>query len=538
MRSRAFALALLLCSGATLAQNPLGDDSGPNAHDGQCDDTRFENIGAGNSNIVSWEGGRYNGRDATDCRELLLLGLINWRDGVDARVDELVATGDLGDDSGPNAHDGRCDDTRFENIGAGNSNIVFWEGGRYNGRDATDCADLLLQELINWRDGVGARVDELLATGDFGDDSGPNAHDGRCDDTRFENNGAGNSNIVFWEGARYDDRDATDCADLLLQGLIAWRGDTAVAGVPAEPEIPTVTETQQQQATDLPEGVTANSICTGRPEEQACWMQLEKEAYCYVWNPAPLELEFDTWSGQCTDGFGTGTVVYGINGANGEEVGLVEVPYVSGKIYGTEVVRGVNGTVVETPYVNGEKHGLGVQRGDYLSGYRVIETAWVNGRRHGVEVERWTMGSGAIKVTETPYVDGVIQGTVVQRMPANIGMGPDAGVVETPHVDGQPHGLEIWRYDDGSYRELPYVRGEKHGLEVQRMMHRLGGGYHVIETPWVNGQRHGTEITRWSSGAVWETPYVNGHEHGTHLKRRADGTLSESVRYVNGEPVE
>jgi len=64
MRTQAIALAVLLCSGAALAQNPLGDDSGPNANDGQCDDTRFENIGAGNSNIVFWEGGRYDGRDA------------------------------------------------------------------------------------------------------------------------------------------------------------------------------------------------------------------------------------------------------------------------------------------------------------------------------------------------------------------------------------------------------------------------------------------------------------------------------------------
>ncbi len=56
MRPRAIALAELLFSGAALAQNPLGEDSGPHANDGQCNDTRFENIGAGNSNIVSWEG--------------------------------------------------------------------------------------------------------------------------------------------------------------------------------------------------------------------------------------------------------------------------------------------------------------------------------------------------------------------------------------------------------------------------------------------------------------------------------------------------
>lgn len=49
MRTRTTAVALLLSSGTAIAQNPLGDDSGPNANDGQYDDTRFENIGAGNS---------------------------------------------------------------------------------------------------------------------------------------------------------------------------------------------------------------------------------------------------------------------------------------------------------------------------------------------------------------------------------------------------------------------------------------------------------------------------------------------------------
>ena len=274
MRTQAIALAVLVCSGAVLAQNPLGDDSGPNANDGQCDDTRFENIGAGNSNIVFWEGGRYDGRDATDCRDLLLQGLINWRDGVDPRVDTVLATGEFGDDSGPNANDGQCDDARFENIGAGNSNIVFWEGGRYDGRDATDCADLL------------------------------------------------------------------------LQGLIAWRRDTAVAEVLAEPETPTVAEAQQQQPTTLPEGVTAESVCTDNPGTQACWMELDSLPDCYVWNPRPHVLEIDTWSGQCSDGFGTGTgVFYRVD----QEGVTAELPYVNGEMHGTETVRTEDGHVEETP---------------------------------------------------------------------------------------------------------------------------------------------------------------------------------------------
>ena len=151
MRTLFIALATLLCAASASAQDPLGDDSGPKANDGACDDSRFENIGPGNSNVIQWEGGRYDRRDASDCRNLLLQGLINWRDGVDPGVPAALATGQFGDDSGPNANDGRCDDGRFENIGAGNSNVVFWEGARYDGRDATDCADLLLRGLIAWR---------------------------------------------------------------------------------------------------------------------------------------------------------------------------------------------------------------------------------------------------------------------------------------------------------------------------------------------------------------------------------------------------
>ena len=327
MKTRALALAVLFCSGAALAQDPLGDDSGPNANDGQCDDTRFENIGAGNSNIVFWEGGRYDGRDATDCRNLLLQGLINWRDGVDPRVDIVLATGDFGDDSGPNANDGQCDDTRFENIGAGNSNIVYWEGGRYDGRDATDCADLL------------------------------------------------------------------------LQGLIAWRRDTAVAEVPVESETPAVAEARQQQATLIAPARPSGPLCTDTADEP-CWMELDSLPDCYVWVLYPQEgLEIDSWSGRCSNGLGTGTVVYGINGDEGTK----ESPYVNGVLHGTMIRRFADGGATDTPYVNGVLHGTMIRReanGD------VHETPWVNGELHGTLISRYADG----EVWETPYVNGVMHG--------------------------------------------------------------------------------------------------------------------------------
>ena len=213
-----------------------------------------------------------------------------------------------------------------------------------------------MQGLINWRDGVDPRVDTVLATGEFGDDSGPNANDGQCDDARFENIGAGNSNIVFWEGRRYDGRDATDCADLLLQGLIAWRRDTTAAEVSAETETPTVAEAQQQQPTTLPEGVTAESVCTDNPGTQgpagwnwtACRIAMSG-------SPNPQQVEIDSWSGECSDGLGTGTGVYRI----GDDY-TVEYPYVNGVPHGTSIWRDPDGTVHETPYVNGVQHGTHV----------------------------------------------------------------------------------------------------------------------------------------------------------------------------------
>ena len=383
-----------------------------------------------------------------------------------------LAQNPLGDDSGSNANDGQCDDTRFENIGAGNSNIVFWEGGRYDGRDATDCRDLLLQGLINWRDGVDPRVDIVLATGDFGDDSGPNANDGQCDDTRFENIGAGNSNIVFWEGGRYDGRDATDCADLLLQGLIAWRRDTAVAEVFSEPEVSIVSEAQQQEATTLPEGVIAESVCTDNPEGQACWMELDNIDGCYIWNPNPQHTETVIWSGNCSGGlvYGTGTVTwtYGTNGENTSTNG--PGPYQNGKRHGTWIVRNDNGNVYETPYVSGERHGTQIWRS---AGGSVTETPFVNGEIHGTGINRWSSGL----VEEIPYVNGEIHGTWIKRH-------ADGDVEETPFVNGGRHGTGVRRDTDGSVVEVtPYVNGEIHGMTTRRY-----ASGRVFETVWVNGE--------------------------------------------------
>ena len=204
----------------------------------------------------------------------------------------------------------------------------------------------------------------------------------------------------FGEGGRYDGREATDCADLLLQGLIAWRRDTAVAEVPAEPETSTVAESQQQQPITLPESVTAESICTDNPERQPCWMELDSLPDCYVWNPRPHVLEIDTWSGQCSNGFGTGNgVFFGVN----QEGLTFELPYVNGVLHGTEVVRSVDGDVEETPYVNGARHGTSITR--WVDG-TVRETPYVNGVEHGTSFTRYADG----RVGQEPFVNGLVHG--------------------------------------------------------------------------------------------------------------------------------
>ena len=165
------------------------------------------------------------------------------REAVPINEEQAIS---FGDDTSAWANDGECDDPRFE--GAGTADTLLEEDLL---RDATDCRELFERGeiwLTEFGSTAGAPPISAGPNLSFGDDSGPNANDGQCDDTRFENIGAGNNDTVLWEGSRYDGRDATDCADLLLQGLIAWRRDAAVAGVPAEPESSIVPEGRQQSS--------------------------------------------------------------------------------------------------------------------------------------------------------------------------------------------------------------------------------------------------------------------------------------------------
>ena len=301
----------------------------------------------------------------------------------------------------------------------------------------------------------------------------------------------GNSNIVFWEGGRYDGRDATDCADLLLQGLIAWRRDTAVAEVPGEPETPTVAEARQQQATSIAPARPSGPLCTDTADEP-CWMELDDLPDCYVWKPYPQLREIDSWSGQCSDGLGTGTGVYRFNGDEGTVTH--EFPHANGVLHGTAVTRWVNGSV----------------RGNSLCERRDSRYA----------ITRQSNGD----VFETPYLNGVEHGTAFIRY-------EDGRVEQAPYVNGVLHGTRVFYSNETRY-ETPYVNGVAHGTSIVR--YGPDSVLAVGETPYVNGEIHGTVVERYKNGAVNERPYVNGEPHGTQTWMHANGRVTETV-WVNGD---
>lgn len=123
----------------------------------------------------------------------------------------------FGDDSGEYAHDGECDDPRFK--GAGMAEQAYSLG-----TDASDCREAYLDGRISIRDvylpayAAGAPYD---ASGiEFGDDSSQWAHDGECDDPRFE--GPGVAATVLDEDI---EADAADCRAAFEQGTAVLRDD-------------------------------------------------------------------------------------------------------------------------------------------------------------------------------------------------------------------------------------------------------------------------------------------------------------------------
>ena len=185
----------------------FGDDSGHWANDGECDDPRFG-------------GGLENHRfaDASDCRAAYEAGEVTYLGedgGAPAEpVEPIIIDGiDFGDDSGNWARDGECDDPRFTGSGMGvalDDHLMA---------DATDCSTAYQEGTVTLADDseTGGNGDTTGFRINFGDDSGSSAHDGICDDPRFQGRGAAaelyDANLMA---------DATDCRAAYEAGTVTY----------------------------------------------------------------------------------------------------------------------------------------------------------------------------------------------------------------------------------------------------------------------------------------------------------------------------
>lgn len=225
------------------------------------------------------------------------------------------------------------------------------------------------------------------------------------------------------------------------------------------------------QASDMPVGISVEDTCAGKPEESACWQELDNQPGCYLWNSSLGVNSTVTWSGECTGGLaeGTGEIIRNWESDGKQRMETETGQLKDGKQQGHWVIRSTDGHVAEGPYADGKWHGQWVIR--YANG-DVDEGPYVDGKRHG----QWIIRRANFNVSEGPY------------------------------VDGKWHGQWVIRYADGSVREGPYA----------------------------DGKRHGQWVERWNDGTVWEGPYVDGERHGQWVIRWADGTWDE-VTYIDDE---
>ena len=120
--------------------------------------------------------------------------------------------------------------------------------------------------------------------------------------------------------------------------------------------------------------------CTGKADEEACWMEVDGRPGCYIWNPNPQPGETVSWSGACQGGkaSGKGKMAWLFRG----EDGALKSDSGEGELRGgrTRVGHWIisNGTTWEGPYVDGKLHGLWVRRGSLGHEY----DCWVRGERY------------------------------------------------------------------------------------------------------------------------------------------------------------
>ena len=185
----------------------FGDNSGPYADDDECDDPRFSG-----SAVAAGPRREHVRQDAHDCHEAYQAGTASFDGELEPLFSGVYEGVDFGNNEGPFADDGECDDRRFRGFGMASTP---WSGeSEY--RDAADCQALYAKGFVRFVAADGLFAGQFQGV-DFGDNSGGFANDGECDDSRFEGPGMGS------DSGDNDFRDAMDCKTNFEEGSIILR---------------------------------------------------------------------------------------------------------------------------------------------------------------------------------------------------------------------------------------------------------------------------------------------------------------------------
>ena len=118
--------------------------------------------------------------------------------------------------------------------------------------------------------------------------------------------------------------------------------------------------------------ISAEQTCAGQPAGAACWMELDNQPECYVWNEFLHNETTMTWTGACSAGVaqGSGMLTWVVLVLDGQIVQERTGRFQAGKMHGNWVWCYTAATTPgwtgcsEGPYVEGQRHGDWVSRDD------------------------------------------------------------------------------------------------------------------------------------------------------------------------------
>ena len=198
--------------------------------------------------------------------------------------------------------------------------------------------------------------------------------------------------------------------------LIRWVVGTVITGLAALFGLLRAVEGQ----TPPPAAFGPAATCEGKAAGAECWKELSSHPGCYVWRD-DQNGDTATWTGACNgsvaDGEGVLTWLYEGDKPSwlvdrallGEGVSAIEKgAFANGRRTGRWVTRLGDGGVLEVPWVNGKVHGTQLYRHppNDLGIQSVTEWPFVNGKAHGTAVTRETWPDGEVFVSETRFVNG------------------------------------------------------------------------------------------------------------------------------------